>query len=183
MPPKSARLTLEPGPDRFFADMKGDEQDGEDQRLAEHDPREYAPFQALAEFERLGDQDDLAEDQRVHDGEALLPDADAVHQQHLPPVQAEEREQEPEIDGDDGVFLELADCAFPQALLACGGGRSRGGVCDVLHGSASARPADMPARGNMIAVEADCQSVPPASLGKERAPTASLPQESGLRAR
>src|SRR5580692_6098760 len=31
-------LTLEPGPDRSLNDVKRDEQDREDQRLAEHDP-------------------------------------------------------------------------------------------------------------------------------------------------
>jgi hypothetical protein len=79
------------------------EQDREDQRLAEHDPRQRAPLQALSDLERLADQNDLAENQSVHDGEALQPDADPMPLDHLL-VQVEQREQEPEIDGDDRVF-------------------------------------------------------------------------------
>jgi hypothetical protein len=34
------RLTIEPGPNRFFGDVKRKEQNRENQRLAEHDPNE-----------------------------------------------------------------------------------------------------------------------------------------------
>jgi hypothetical protein len=56
-----------------------------------------------------------------------------MHLQHLPLVQAEERKEEPQIDG-----------ALLQALFVTGSGRVRRGVCDVLHGSTSEWPAAMP---------------------------------------
>src|SRR5271157_4659239 len=97
--------------------MKRDEQDREDQRLAKHDPRQRVARLALSQFQRFSDQDDLAEDERLDDGEALLPDADPVPLQQLP-VQAEERKKDPQIHTYDGVSLEFADGAFLQALLA-----------------------------------------------------------------
>src|SRR5262249_1681020 len=114
--------------------MKREQQDREDQRLAEHGPNQCAPLQALAHLERLANQDDLAEDQGVHDGEALMPDAYPMPLDQLL-MQAEQREQKPEIDSDDRVFLEFAERAFRQTLLSAG--RCGRRVCDVLHGPPS----------------------------------------------
>src|SRR5215467_6553608 len=97
--------------------MKREQQDREDQRLAEHGPNQCAPLQALAHLERLAKQDDLAEDQGGQDGEALMPEAYPVPQDQLL-VQAEQREQKPEIEGDDRVLLEFAEGAFLQTLLS-----------------------------------------------------------------
>src|SRR5262249_10795082 len=71
------------------------------------------PLQALAHLERLANQDDLAEDQGVQDGEALVPEAYPMPLDQLL-VQAEQREQKPEINGDDRLFLEFAERSFPQ---------------------------------------------------------------------
>src|SRR5215469_6805306 len=110
--------------------MKREQQDREDQRLAEHGPHQFAPLQALAHLERLANQDDLAEDQGVQYGEALMPEAYPMPLDQLL-VQAKQPEQKPEIDDDDRVFLEFAERAFRQTLLSAGRCGCR--VCDVLH--------------------------------------------------
>src|SRR6516164_4953571 len=48
-------LASEPGPNRFLDKMKREQQDREGQRLAEHDPNQCTPLQALSDLERLAD--------------------------------------------------------------------------------------------------------------------------------
>ena len=64
--------------------MKCDQQDREDQGFAKHDHCQPVARLALSQFQRFSDQDDLAEDERVDEGEALLPAADPVPLQQLP---------------------------------------------------------------------------------------------------
>src|SRR5579863_8322787 len=96
------RPPVEPGFDGFLEDMESHKQDCEHQGVPEYDVDAGVFPQSRLEVERLGDQDHLAEQEGVDDGQSLLKDADSVLFKDHSQIKAEQGEEHPKIERDDG---------------------------------------------------------------------------------
>ena len=121
------RPALEPGFDRFLEDMKSHQHDREQEGVPQYDEHPRILPKSRLEIERLGDQDHFAEHEGVDDGEGLLPDADPVLLEDHSPIEAEQGEEHPKIERDDGVLAQFVESTGFEARLlrSAGAGRRR----------------------------------------------------------
>src|SRR5215472_4476650 len=102
-------LLVNPSLDEALNDSEQQHEDPEQDRFVEHRHDQGLVFETPAEAEKFADEDDLGDDQRLDQCDAVMKICNARFGENQPSVHNERAEEYPQVNGDDPEELELLD--------------------------------------------------------------------------
>jgi hypothetical protein len=105
--------------DELLQEMKGEDEDAEDERFEKGGLVERAGFCASTEVHHLADEDDLGDDESVNDGKGVAERIGAVSGGDEVGIRRDGAEERGQVDGDDGVAPEFEGGSLLQTRCGC----------------------------------------------------------------